>query len=244
MLVARSMHARWLSNSWLVATGPGGLCVVVDAGGPVEPLAAAIEAEDLEPAAVLLTHHHHDHVARLGWWQARYEVEALCHPLEREWIHDATGTLEHGEERTFGDLRARALHIPGHTRGQLAFLLNDELLATGDTLFRGSVGGTVGPGHTTLQDLRRSICEVLLALPPETRVLPGHAEETTLAEERRCNPFLRAWHGELRLEERPVRARGRPARLLLEARDYDGGTKAWLRWEDGGEDVVPGSWLG
>lgn len=243
MLVARSMHAGWLSNTWLVATGAGGPCLLVDAGGPVEPLQATIEAEGLAPAAVLLTHHHHDHVARLEWWQARWDVEALCHPLEREWIPAATGTLEDGEVRDFGDLRVRALHVPGHTRGQLAFLVNDALLCTGDTLFRGSVGGTVAPGHTTFQDLRRSILEVLLALPRELRILPGHAGETTVAAECRHNPFVRAWRGELPLLDRPVRAGGRPARLLLEAPDYDGGTKVWLRWEGGGEDVVPGSWL-
>jgi len=105
------------------------------------------------------------------------------------------------------------------------------------------VGGTVAPGHTTFQDLRRSILEVLLALPRELRILPGHAGETTVAAECRHNPFVRAWRGELPLLDRPVRAGGRPARLLLEAPDYDGGTKVWLRWEGGGEDVVPGSWL-
>ena len=73
-----------------------------------------------------------------------------------------------------GGLRIRPLHIPGHTIGQLAFLVNDEMVFTGDTLFRRTVGGTRAPGHTTFEDIQHSLLEVLMKLPKETLVYPGH----------------------------------------------------------------------
>ena len=124
---------------------------------------------------------------------------------------------------------------------QVPFVVNDAKVFTGDTLFKGSVGGTRGPGHATFAELQRSIVDVLLALPPETEVLPGHTEPTTVDAERRTNPFVRAWQGDDRVDERPCVAFGQPATLLLRAADYDGGTKCWVRFADGREDTVPGS---
>ncbi len=66
---------------------------------------------------------------------------------------------------------------------------------TGDTLFRGSVGGVRAPGHTTIDDLRGSIMDTLLALAPETVIEPGHADSTTVARELEQNPFVRIWRG-------------------------------------------------
>src|SRR5690606_39124698 len=147
--------------------------------------------------------------------------------------------LEDGDEQRVGELVLRALHIPGHTRGQLAFS-GAGAVFTGDTLFRGSVGGTRGRGHDTFEALRRSI-ERLLELPPATTVYPGHGDASTIEHERAHNPFVRAWRGEEVPEPRACTAFGEPAELLLEARDYDGGTKCWVRFADGREDVVPGS---
>src|SRR5213596_2094566 len=91
-------------------------------------------------------------------------------------------------------LEVEALHTPGHTAGMLSLLVSGEVF-TGDTLFRDSVGGVRAAGHTTYADLKRSIMDVLLALPPETVIRPGHTEPTTVAEELRHNPFVRVWRG-------------------------------------------------
>ena len=88
--------------------------------------------------------------------------------------------LEHDEVVRTGSLAIRVLHIPGHTVGQTAYVIDDEVCFTGDTLFRGSIGGTVGPGHATFGELRASILDRLLALPAGTRVAPGHAAPTTI----------------------------------------------------------------
>lgn len=236
------MHDGWLSNSYLLADRPGGHAAVVDTGGPMEPLAEKARALGVEVTHVLCTHHHHDHVAHNAGWRQRFSATVCGHASERDLFDHLDQTLENGEELAVGELRIRVLHIPGHTRGQLAFVVNDERVFTGDTLFAGSVGGTRAPGHTTFEDIRTSIMEVLMALPPETIVHPGHSGPTTIADEWERNPFIRAWRGLDGIEERACTALGEPAVLLLSARDYDAGAKCWVRFETTGQhDIVPGS---
>jgi glyoxylase-like metal-dependent hydrolase (beta-lactamase superfamily II) len=239
MIVERSMHPDWLSNTYLVAAAPGGPGLLVDAGGPVRPLLEQASEHDVAITHVLLTHHHHDHVAELAAVLDRVPgVVVLAHPDER--VPGTTGDLRPGEEVAVGDLRVQALHTPGHTAGMLSLLVDGEVF-TGDTLFRNSVGGVRAPGHTTYADLKRSIMDVLLALPPETVIRPGHTDPTTVAEELDSNPFVRIWRGADREGTEPCTALGEPATLILWAPDYDGGHKAWVRWEDGGDDIVGGS---
>ncbi len=241
MWITHSRNRRWLSNSWLVADRPGGHAVLIDAGGPVEPLEAAIQAQRLTLTHVLCTHHHTDHVLHNDHWREGHGCRICGHEDEREFFGPLDATLADGEELAIGDLKVRALHVPGHTIGQLAFLVNERALFTGDTLFRGSVGGTLAMAHGTFEELRHSILEVLLALPDETEIYPGHMDPTSVARERETNPFVAAWTGRAEVRPRPCSIFGKPAELLLEAPDYDGGTKAWVRFPGGREDVVPGS---
>jgi glyoxylase-like metal-dependent hydrolase (beta-lactamase superfamily II) len=241
MIVERSMNSSWLSNTWLVADRPGGHAVLIDTGGPAEPILAKIEELGVTVTHALCTHHHIDHVANNDLFRERLGVRICGHPEERALFGRLDQELPEGAIVETGDLRARSLHIPGHTLGQLAFVVNDERVFTGDTLFRGSVGGTRGPGHTTFRDLHHSIMEVLMKLPREMPVHPGHTEPTTIGQEWESNPFVRAWRGADPTADRPCTAMGEPATLLLRAGDYDGGTKCWVRYENGVEDVVPGS---
>ena len=97
------------------------------------------------------------------------------------------------------------------------------------------------PGHTTYEDLRQSIMDKLLALPPETIIRPGHTDPTTVADELETNAFVRIWRGLDPEGDEPCTAFGEPATLVLLGDDYDGGHKAWVRWADGRDDIVPGS---
>jgi len=241
MIVTQSTHPGWLSNSWLIAPGPGQPAVVIDAGAPPGPILQAIEEHGLELKWVLLTHHHIDHVCEHEAYQERYGAEVLIHRAEAERVPGATGSLSGSEHLQAGEISVELLHIPGHTAGQLAFRVNRDLVCTGDTLFKGSVGGTRGPGHTTFADLKHSVLDTLLGLPPETRLLPGHSEATTVAWEREHNPFVRAFRGIDPVEPSACSALGEDAELLLRSADYDGGTKAWVQFADGRLDVVPGS---
>jgi glyoxylase-like metal-dependent hydrolase (beta-lactamase superfamily II) len=241
MILERSMHPDWLSNTYLVAAGPGSDGFLVDAGGPVGPLLDKAEQEGIAVTHVLLTHHHHDHVAELGAVKRRFpDAQVLIHPDERELVDGATGDLNPGDELDIGGITVRALHTPGHTRGMLSLLAGGQVF-TGDTLFKNSVGGVRAPGHTTYADLKRSIMEVLLELPPETTIRPGHTDPTTVAEEREGNAFVRVWRGLDPEGSQRCTAMGEPATLVLLGDDYDGGHKAWVRWEDGSDDIVPGS---
>ncbi len=242
MIVERSMHPNWLSNTYLVAAGPGTDGFLVDAGGPMGPLLAAADEHDVTVTHVLLTHHHHDHVAELEAATRRWpEAAVLIPPAERDLVVGATGDLQPGDELEIGGLSVKALHTPGHTRGMLSLLVDGREVYTGDTLFRNSVGGVRAPGHTTYADLKRSIMDVLLKLPAQTVIRPGHTDPTTVAEELEGNAFVRIWRGLDAEGSEPCTAMGQPATLVLLGDDYDGGHKAWVRWEDGGDDIVPGS---
>jgi glyoxylase-like metal-dependent hydrolase (beta-lactamase superfamily II) len=246
VIIERSMNDQWLSNTYLVADELGTGAVMVDAGGPVGPLLDVLSRMRLELTHVLLTHHHHDHVADLDLvLQRRPSVEVLIHPAERDAVPQATGTMEPGQPILSGALEIQPLHTPGHTAGMLSLALGDPAhptdVFTGDTLFKGSVGGVRAPGHTTYSDLKASIMDTLLALPPATRIHPGHTDPTTVADELAHNPFVRIWRGEDPEGREDCTAFGRPATLILLATDYDGGHKAWIRWPDGSDDIVPGS---
>jgi len=113
--------------------------------------------------------------------------------------------------------------------------------------FNGTVGGTRAPGATGFEDLKTSIMDKLITLPPETRIHPGHREPSTIGTEWENNPFVRIWRG---LDPEgsspcsigPADAEEREAAtLILWAPDYDGGNKAWVRFEDGTDAIVGGS---
>jgi hydroxyacylglutathione hydrolase len=239
MIVERSMTDDWLSNTYLVAAGPQTDAFLVDAGGPMDRLFAKADEHGLTVTHILLTHHHHDHVAELGKALERWpDAQVLAHPEER--VPGTTGDLQPDEEVTVGGLTVKALHTPGHTAGMLSLLVEDNVF-TGDTLFKGSVGGVRAPGSTSFADIKRSIMDVLLALPPDTVIRPGHTDPTTVGDELESNPFVRLWRGLDEEGDERCTALGEPATLVLLGPDYDGGHKAWVRWEDGRDDIVPGS---
>lgn len=236
------MNDGFLSNTYLVADELGSHAVMIDAGGPVEPLLAVLDRMRFELTHVLLTHHHHDHVSELDQVIERHpDAAVLIHPLERDLVQGVTGTMEPGQAIHSGAVEIEPLHTPGHTAGMLSLLVGGSDVFTGDTLFKGSVGGVRAPGHTTYADLKSSIMDKLLKLPAETRIHPGHTDPTTVADELQSNPFVRIWRGVDPEGEEPCTAFGEPATLILLAEDYDGGHKAWVRWADGSDDIVPGS---
>lgn len=280
MIVERTLHERFLSNTYLVADGAGGAGFFVDAGGPVAPLIQAAERLRIEPTHVLLTHHHFDHVSEVGALRERWpKLQVLIQPLERDLLTGMgdvvgkgveLGTVEAGEMLQFGLLEVRPLKTPGHTAGMLSFLVSvsrthppgthppgsarpgagagpggfqggDAVVFTGDTLFKGSVGGVRAPGHTTYTDLRDSIMGTLMELPPDTIIYPGHTDATSVVREWQENAFIRVWRGLDAEGSDACVALGEPATLILLGEDYDGGKKAWVRWPDGKDDIVPGS---
>jgi hydroxyacylglutathione hydrolase len=211
------MHSGWLSNAYLVADEPGGTAVFVDSGAPLAPLLETVERDRLNVTHVLTTHGHGDHVAGHDELVRRFGV-----PVE-------TGPVETGR------LRVEALPTPGHSPDGVAFVVNGEACFTGDTLFRGSIGGG------DFVQVRQSVMEVLMKLPPETRIFPGHTDESTIGREWEANPFVRVWRGAEPEGTEPCRVGGEEATLIGWSPDYDGKGKAWVRFRDGRDAIVGGS---
>src|SRR5438309_1662303 len=122
MILERSMHQGFLSNTYLVADEPGGTAVMIDAGGPVAPLLEKIDEHELTLSHVLLTHHHGDHVADLPAVLDRHpDVRVLTHPLEK--VEGVSGSVGPGQAVQTGRLAIKAIHTPGHTAGMLSFFV-------------------------------------------------------------------------------------------------------------------------
>ena len=213
MLVERSTHPGWLSNAFLVADEEGGTAVYVDTGAPLEPLQAAAERWGARPRLVLRTHDHPDHV--------EHESELG--------LEVATGSVE------AGGLRVQAVPTPGHSADHVAFVINGEAVFTGDVLMRDTVGGG------DFEDVRRSIMDVLMALPHELRLHGGHGDDSTIGREWEENPFVRVWRAVEKEGTERCSVAGREATLVVWSPDYDGKGKAWVRFDDGRDAIVGGS---
>jgi glyoxylase-like metal-dependent hydrolase (beta-lactamase superfamily II) len=207
------MHDRFLSNAYLLADEEGGAAVFVDSGAPLEPLLQAAEEWRVEPSHVLRTHAHPDHV--------EHEAE-LGLPVVRDALQ-------------VGGLEIEAIPTPGHSEDMVCFVVNGELVFSGDTLFKDTVGGG------DFERVRRSVMEIYMGMPHERRVLPGHTDETTIGREWAENPFVRVWRGVDPEGTERVGVGGRDATLIVWSPDYDGKGKAWVRWADGTDAIVGGS---
>ena len=207
------MHPRYLSNAYLVADEAGGTAVFVDSGAPLEPLLRAVGRWRVEPRYVLRTHSHSDHV--------EHESE-LGVPVARASV-------------TAGGLEIEAIPTPGHSDDMVCFVVNGEVVFSGDTLFKDAVGGG------DFEQIRSAVMDVYMAMPHERRVLPGHTDETTIGREWEHNPFVRVWRGEEPEGTEPVRVGGQEATLVVWSPDYDGKGKAWVRFADGRDAIVGGS---
>ena len=205
------------TNCWVIAPGDGEQCVVVDPGIGVQPRIDEIVAEHrLHPVAVLLTHGHVDHTFSVVLVCEARDVPAYLHPEDRAqltdpwtWIGIPPGTPMYGaslptaepadvRELADGDvleiagLRFGVRHAPGHTPGSVAFALGTPdapLFFSGDLLFQGTIGRCDLPGGSE-PDMLDSLARVVLPLPDETVVHPGHGPSTTIGRERRWNQYL------------------------------------------------------
>ena len=197
MRITRLIVGLISTNCYVVRAGDD--VMVVDPGGDPERITG--ELDGAVPRYIVNTHGHPDHVGANNALAKATGAPVLMHEDDVKLL-DGTGVfggiftkppkpdrfLEDGDELELGDLTFKVLHTPGHTSGGVC-LYTPGVVFVGDTLFAGSVGRTdLGGGD--YKTLIESIKTKLLTLPPETKVLPGHGPESTIALERATNPFL------------------------------------------------------
>ena len=194
-------------NCYVIGDEETGTGTVVDPGDEATRIALAVEQTNLEIGLILITHAHIDHVGAVAALVDEYacpvlmnaEAEPMLEQLPTQAMmmglrFGKVPTVDHhisdGDVLEVGGLRLEARYTPGHAPGHLAFYIESEAVVfAGDALFAGSVGRTDLLGGN-MEVLMRSINERLLTLPDETQVFSGHGPQTTIADERRHNPFL------------------------------------------------------
>ena len=193
------------ANTYLLADTESREGVVIDVGGDSKLLLEKIRKEDIQIQKILLTHGHLDHI--LGANETKFALGATMylHYEDRELFRDSKLRnffgpsavdhldvdvfLEDGQVIIFGKHHLKVIHTPGHTQGSVCFLLDDQILFSGDTLFYQNIGRTDHRGGDTEQEIR-SIKKYLLDLSENIKVYPGHGRSTDIGHERKHNPFL------------------------------------------------------
>jgi glyoxylase-like metal-dependent hydrolase (beta-lactamase superfamily II) len=181
-------------------------CLIIDPGDDADKIASEVRALGLVPKAVLLTHGHWDHFGAASRLSQVFGIEVYVHKLDAEFVRDPFKctfrdfdwlkdfALEPDAQFEEGRLRIASfefevIHLPGHSKGSSSFYFPDEgVIFTGDTLFRNAIGRTDLP--CSEPEKMEDSLKKLFCLPPETKVFPGHGDETTLAYEIEFNPFI------------------------------------------------------
>lgn len=163
-------------NYAYLVTRRGSTAAIVIDPSEVGPIAGALEGEGLGLAAVLVTHHHHDHVGAIAGLRERFgAVPVYAHASDFGRVPGQTEGVEEGQPFTLAGLEVRALHVPGHTLGAVAYLIGDAVF-TGDTLF---VAGCGRLFEGTPEQMHASLSGKLAKLPASTRVYCGHEYTAT-----------------------------------------------------------------
>ena len=205
MRIAGFAAGPFQTNCYVVSNGDRAF--VIDPGlGAHEAVSQMAQEQGLNVEAVVLTHGHIDHIRDA----AAFGGETFVHPADAfmllrgegvseqaRQLYDASAMppidnptpLEDGQTLTVAGVDLRIVHAPGHSPG-CVMLVADEVVFSGDVLFRGSIGRTDLPDSDPTQ-MQESLRGPVWDLDDELQVLPGHGPATTVAQERATNPYLR-----------------------------------------------------
>ncbi|MFB2539305.1 MULTISPECIES: MBL fold metallo-hydrolase [unclassified Acinetobacter] len=184
--------------------------VIIDAGGDADKIRQAVSQLGVNVKAIWLTHGHIDHISAVGDMVESYAVPVIGpHKGDAFWIDGladvckkygfpiakpvtVTQWLNHGDSLSLGEYDFEVRHVPGHSAGHVIFYCAKVNTAwVGDTIFQGSIGRTDLPTGD-LDTLLNAIREQLFSLPDNTQCISGHGNPTTIGQEKRFNPFLKA----------------------------------------------------
>ncbi|MCX6395225.1 MAG: MBL fold metallo-hydrolase [Propionibacteriales bacterium] len=220
MLIAGFPAGPWGTNCYVVATGPGAECVIIDPGKDATAGVEAVIAEHkLKPVSVLVTHGHVDHMWCVAPVAGTYDATAYIHPLDRHLLANPMmgmsaettamllgGKYEFAEPDRVEELSdAQVLelaglqfvvdHTPGHTEGSVVFRTPYREQDIAEVMFSGDLLFAGSIGRTDLPGgdhatMLESLRTKVLPLADNIVVLPGHGEQTSIGQERATNPFL------------------------------------------------------
>lgn len=205
MQIQQIVLGLFFTNCYIVSGAVPGSCILIDPADSGEQIRRQLERLGMRPEAVILTHGHYDHFLAVPDLQKHWPgLPVCCHPLDcpEETVEYDMGQafptvtafsdrkpLADQQRLSLAGLDITVLHTPGHTKGSVTLVIEDVLF-TGDTLFAGSIGRTDLEGGDDAQ-MAESLGR-LVSLAADYRVYPGHGSITTLDEERRNNPYLKA----------------------------------------------------
>jgi glyoxylase-like metal-dependent hydrolase (beta-lactamase superfamily II) len=218
LLIDSFVAPMYATNCWVLASEPGSECVVIDPGMPDVSLALEeiLERHNLKPVAVIATHGHLDHTFSIQPIADGYAIPAYIHNEDRASLSapekllseefaalvaemnfvepSQVRELRNGEVIDLVGLSFRAIHAPGHTRGSLMFEVSDQILVSGDVLFAGSIGRTDLPTGSA-KEMDETLRKKVVPLSDHLEVLPGHGPRTSMAREKKSNPYLKSLVG-------------------------------------------------
>lgn len=204
MLLNRILVGALNANCYVF--GDRNEAIVLDPGDHARRICAYIEEQDITVKYIVLTHCHFDHILAAQLVKSKTNAEIIACKAEKEnlnsvevnmteqfsgipFVLDADRYISDGDEIISGEFVFRVIETAGHTSGSMClYCASENILFSGDTLFRGNIGRTDFPTGD-YQTLIHSIRTKLYTLPEHTRVLPGHESETTIAFEKKHNPF-------------------------------------------------------
>lgn len=192
-------------NCYIISDDAKSETLIIDPGDEPDKIIEYIDTSGLKPQYILFTHAHYDHVCAVKELHDRYQAIIVMHEQEKTTYQmtakrcmslgyapddfpEPQKTVKDNDILSVGTIFFKIIHTPGHTPGSIC-IYGENILFTGDTLFKGSVGRTDlsgGDSGVLLRSLKK-----LTVLPPETKVLCGHYDETSMADEMRDNPFLK-----------------------------------------------------
>lgn len=208
--VTRIVSTPFEENAYIARRKGSRECLVIDPGLEPEKIVSYLRAAGLEPAAILNTHGHSDHIGGNAALKARWpQCPLVIGKGDAPKLTDATLNLaamfgenlvsppadvlvSEGDVYEAAGCALKVLEIPGHTCGHVVYVWNDEakpLVFVGDVIFAGSVGRTDFPDGD-FEQLAEGIRRKLFSLPDDTELLPGHGPLTTVGREKRTNPFV------------------------------------------------------
>ena len=194
------------TNCYILETG-NGEAIAFDIGDGAKKVIQALEAYHLQLKAILLTHGHYDHVAGVEAVRKITGADVYIHEKDAVMLESGQAnlswqltddvyvpvteyhTLRDGDVLQFGNCKIQVMHTPGHTSGGVCYLTED-MMFSGDTLFKGSVGRIDLGGNR--EEMMTSLRKIA-SLEKNYQVYPGHFDASSLDTEKKSNPYLRSF---------------------------------------------------